>query len=88
VIVVRIHDLKPERPSDAGISEETPDRSGLEGARLLANDAFPVLRRAGFTRRQIRLWAERYVAETGSGDVDGFVRWIEEREAASQARRA
>jgi hypothetical protein len=77
--------LKPEPPSEAGVPEEIPDRSGIEGARLLANDAYPRLRASGFTRRQVRLWAETYVAETASGDLDAFLGWIARQEHAPEA---
>jgi hypothetical protein len=72
--------LRPERPSDTGVQERAPDRSEIEGARLLANDAFPRLRRSGFMRKQIRLWAETYLAEVDSGDLEEFLRWIGHRE--------
>jgi hypothetical protein len=71
---------KPERPSAAGVEEEVPESPGIEGARLLANDAFPRLESQGFTRRQVRLWAETYVADGSPGQVDEFVEWIRQRE--------
>jgi len=74
----------PERPRDVGIEESKPDELGqFEGARLLANDARAQLRDTGFDDDEIDAWADRFIAERGSGTVDEFVAWIgrEERHA-------
>jgi len=77
---------KPELPRDAGVEEEIPTSSGIEGARLLASEAFPRLADLGFTRKQVRLWAETYIAEVPTGQVDPFVKWITERESPGSDR--
>lgn len=72
--------LTPEEPHDAGVPEESPGFSHLEGAHLLAAEAGARLGDAGFTRQQILEWAESYLAIESSGDVDGFLTWIETQE--------
>ena len=75
-------DLTPEEPHEAGVPEQTADPSREEGARLLADQARERLGERGFTEKQIREWAETYIAEEGSGSVDGLIAWIAERERA------
>ncbi|MGZ8763207.1 MAG: hypothetical protein ACXW2Y_07770 [Acidimicrobiia bacterium] len=71
----------PERPRDADVPEEVPDStSAIEGARILGNEARARLRVDGFTDRQIDEWAEVFLTEVGSGEVDDLVAWIAERE--------
>jgi hypothetical protein len=71
---------KPESPEDAGVAEETPELSEIEGARLLGNDARVRLRADGFDDAQIDEWAETFIAEESSGTVDDFVAWIVRKE--------
>jgi hypothetical protein len=85
-VVASPNEPKPERPRAAGVEEEIPRPSGIEGARLLANEAFPPLQRLGFTRKQVRLWAETYIAEVDTGQVSPFVEWIMERERSAGSR--
>jgi hypothetical protein len=74
-------DVTPERPRDAGVPEEVPDAlSAIEGARILANEARERLRADGFTDSQIDEWAESFITEVGSGEVDDLVAWIAARE--------
>jgi hypothetical protein len=70
----------PEDPEDAGVREKVPDLPNIEGARLLGNDARGRLHADGFDDEQIDAWAETFIAEVGSGDVDEFVDWIARRE--------
>ena len=70
-------DIEPERPEEAGVEEAMPPTMQVEGARVLADDAKPLLEGKGFTDDQIRRWADTYIAEVGSGDVDSFVAWID-----------
>lgn len=79
-----VNDLEPERPNRAGVREEIPDSSGVEGAMVLANAAFPRLKHLGFTRSQVNLWAETYIAENDSGDVESFLAWIREKERSAR----
>lgn len=74
-------DLEPEHPEEAGVDQKTPDRSRVEGAHLLASQARDRLAREGFAEDQILDWAETYIAEEGSGDVDAFIDWIGRRES-------
>ena len=73
-------DLRPEEPHEAGVPEKVADQSHEEGARILADEARDRLKERGFTDQQIREWAETYIADEGSGDVDSFITWIEEQE--------
>jgi hypothetical protein len=73
-------DIEPERPDDAGVEEKTPPTMQVEGARVLADDAKPLLEDKGFSDEQIRRWADAYIAEVGSGDVDSFIAWIDRRQ--------
>jgi hypothetical protein len=72
--------LSPERPRRVGVAEAVPGPGGIEGARLLADEARERLGRSGFTDAQIDAWAETYVADEQSGDVEGLVAWIAEQE--------
>lgn len=72
--------LKPEHPHDAGVQEEDPDASHIEGAELLANEARPLLSSRGFTDDEINEWALTYIADEGSGDLAAFLAWIENAE--------
>jgi hypothetical protein len=74
-------DLIPERPRDAGTPEAVPDAvTAIEGARILANEARARLRADGFSDAQIDEWAEAFISEVGSGEVDDLVAWIGRRE--------
>ena len=73
-------DLTPEEPHEAGVPEKVADASHEEGARILADEAREQLAARGFTDQQIREWAETYIAEEGSGSVDGLIEWIARRE--------
>jgi hypothetical protein len=72
-----MNDIEPERPEESGVEEATPPTMQVEGARVLADDAKPLLEGKGFTDEQIRRWADTYITEVGSGDVDSFVVWID-----------
>ena len=73
-------DLTPEEPHEAGVPEELADSAHEEGARILADEARDQLRERGFTDEQIREWAETYIAEEGSGSVEGLIDWISRQE--------
>ena len=73
----------PRHPCETGAHDRIPDLGQLEGAHLLANEARPFLSGCGFSDRQVLEWALCYVAEEGSGDVDSFVAWILDCEAAT-----
>lgn len=57
----------------------------VEAARLLANDARGELHARGFDDWQIDRWADTYVAEEGSGDVETFLTWIARQERTEDA---
>jgi hypothetical protein len=72
---------RPERPRDVGVEEDAPDSlSALEGARVLANEARERLRADGFSDTDIDRWADAFLAEKGTGEVDDLVEWIKRRE--------
>ncbi|MGH9166961.1 MAG: hypothetical protein ACRD02_03890 [Acidimicrobiia bacterium] len=68
--------MEAKGPEEVGVEERTPDFSRIEGAQLLADQARESLRREGFTDEEIRKWAETFVAERGSGDLEVFLDWI------------
>lgn len=76
-------ELIPEHPEDAGLERHIPDSSHFEGAELLANEARPLLRQKGFDDDEILEWAETYIADVGSGDVESFIEWTAAREKSS-----
>jgi len=75
--------LEPEHPHDAGLREQIPDLSHIEGAELLANEARVDLTRLGFTDNEIDEWAMTYIAEKGSGDRPSFLAWMADKEGRS-----
>jgi hypothetical protein len=72
--------LEPEHPHDAGLQEQVPDLSHIEGAELLANETREDLTRQGFTNKEIDEWALTYIAEKGSGDRASFLAWMADKE--------
>jgi len=76
-----MNDIEPERPEEAGVEEVTPPTMQVEGARVLADDAKPLLEGKGFTDDQIRRWADTYISEVGSGDVESFIAWIDRQQS-------
>lgn len=73
-------DLRPETPAEAGVDEKTPDESRVEGAHVLASQARPRLSRQGFDEDEVIRWAETFIAEQGTGDVDAFLTWLARKE--------
>lgn len=73
-------DPTPERPQDAGVRKKTPDPMDIEAAEILANKARDRLEGRGFTEDQVSQWAETFIAEQDSGDVDQFIAWIDARQ--------
>lgn len=73
-------ELVPEPPHCAGVAEAIPGSDGIEGAHVLADEAREQLRPFGFTDDEIDAWAEAFVAEEHSGDIETFVGWIAEQE--------
>lgn len=76
-------DLSPESPQDAGLPDADDTRiEDVEPLHLLVNEARPRLEADGFTDAQILRWAEAFFEAHREGDVDEFVAWIREQEAA------
>jgi hypothetical protein len=75
-----VSDLTPEEPHEAGVPEKLADVSHEEGARILGDEARERLKDRGFSDQQIREWAETYIAEEGSGSVEGLIEWIGRQE--------
>jgi hypothetical protein len=73
-------DPTPEDPADAGVEEKIPNLGNIEGARILGNEARARLHGDGFDDQQIDEWAETFIAEVGSGEVDEFIAWISRKE--------
>ncbi len=75
-------DLTPTDPEDAGVEEKTPEQlTAIEASRTLADASRSTLCDAGFDDDQIDAWADTFIAEFGSGDVDTFVNWIRRQES-------
>lgn len=72
--------LIPEPVNEAGLTNELPDMSHIEGAELLANESRDTLRKQGFTDDEIEEWAHTYIADEHTGDVGSFLAWIAKRE--------
>jgi hypothetical protein len=77
--------LIPERPAEAHVPEVDPDTAHIECAHLLTEEATPRLSECGFTPDQVLAWAKAYLVAEHSGDVDGFIAWIAEREHCPNA---
>lgn len=75
---------RPADPEEVGIPERRPPFSRTEGAHVLASKAREPLEPSGFTEQQILEWAEVFIDEEGSGDVDAFVAWIRDREEEAE----
>jgi hypothetical protein len=73
-------DVEAQVPREAGVEEKAPELAQMEGARKLADDARGRLRAEGFSDGQIDLWAETYIAEEGSGDLESFFAWVERQQ--------
>jgi hypothetical protein len=78
--------VTPSDPEDHGVQTTSPDQMQVEAGRLLANDAREVLRSRGLEDDQIERWAQTYVAETGAGSAEDFVRWVAGRQRDDRAR--
>ena len=51
-----------------------PKDTEVESARLLANEAFPLLEADGLDRDEVRRLADRFIAAGNEGDTERFVR--------------
>ena len=69
-------------PEAFGVDKEIPDAAHVEGAYLLANEARLYLADCGFSDDQILAWAETYIAQEGSGDLESFLDWVDECQKA------
>ena len=74
--------LRALGPHAVGLETDELEITDIEGARLLANDARPVLTKAGFNDDEVRDWAEAYFVRHHEGDVGELVSWISRCEAA------
>ncbi len=61
--------------------EPQPKDTEVESARLLANDAAPLLEADGLDRDEVRRLADAYIAAGNEGDTERFVRWVRSPEA-------
>jgi hypothetical protein len=77
------HGLVPPEPHEVGVAESEPDSAHVEAARVLADEAEDELAAYGFDDDEIRHWADAYCREQRSGDLDGFLAWIDQREGRS-----
>jgi hypothetical protein len=56
-----------------------PEAAEVESARLLADDAGPTLRAAGFSDDDVRRLADQYIAEDRGTGTPEFVEWARRR---------
>ena len=61
--------------------EPQPKDTEVESARLLANDASPLLEADGLDREEVRRLADRFIAAGNEGDTERFVRWARSPDA-------
>jgi hypothetical protein len=72
--------LEPEKHGEtAEPGHPQPEASEVESARLLANQARPALREAGFTDDEIRILADEYIALDRGEGLPEFVEWATAR---------
>lgn len=72
--------LEPEKHGQtAEPGHAQPEASEVESARLLANQARPALREAGFTDNEIRTLADEYIALDRGEGLPEFVEWARAR---------
>jgi hypothetical protein len=80
-------DIRPQDESKAGATdapdEPQPKDSEVESARLLANDAAPLLETDGLDRDEVRRLADAYIAAGNEGGAERFVRWARSADASS-----
>ena len=76
------HPPRDERKD--GASDEPgasqPKDTEVESARLLANDATPLLEADGLGPDDVRRLADEYIAAGNEGDTERFVRWARSSE--------
>jgi hypothetical protein len=76
-------DIAPDDETKAGATDDPgrpqPKDAEVESARLLANDAAPLLESDGLERDEVRRLADEYIAAGNEGDTERFVRWVRER---------
>jgi hypothetical protein len=65
-----------KRGATDAIGEPQPKDTEVESARLLANDAAPLLEADGLDRDEVRRLADAYIAAGNEGDTERFVRWV------------
>jgi hypothetical protein len=77
------HQPGPLREEKEGQTAEPgrpqPEAAEVESARMLADDARPMLRRAGFSDDRIRELADQYIAEDRGTGTAEFVDWARTR---------
>jgi hypothetical protein len=71
-----LRDEKEGQTADPGRPQ--PEAAEVESARLLADEARPELRRAGFSDNRIRELADRYIAEDRGTGTAEFAVWARE----------
>ena len=82
-------DIAPQDETKAGETDDPalpqPKDTEVESARLLANDATPLLEADGLDREEVRRLADAFVAAGHEGDTQRFVQWVRAREDGPSA---
>ena len=69
----------PQDERKDGVSDDPgapqPKDTEVESARLLANDAAPLLRSDCLEHDEVRRLADEFIAAGNEGDTERFVRW-------------
>jgi len=78
-------DISPQDETKAGATDDPgrpqPRDTEVESARLLGNDAAPLLETEGLDREEVRRLADEFIAAGNEGDTQEFVRWVRDHPA-------
>lgn len=76
-------DVSPEDETKEGSTdtpgEPQPKNTEVESARLLANDAGPLLEPDGLGDDDVRRLADEFIAGGNEGDTERFLAWVRTR---------
>jgi hypothetical protein len=75
-------DIPPQEETKAGATDDPvlpqPKDTEVESARLLANEAAPLLEADRLERDKVRRLADAFIAAGHEGDTQRFVQWVRE----------
>ena len=77
-----IHEERGKAGAGDTSGDPQPKDTEVESARLLANEASPLLEADGLDREEVRRLADRFIAAGNEGDTERFVRWVRSPDAS------